>query len=116
MRKLRKINKFDWFIYNIFRMWWNPILRDNKRISIALAREMNSYWSQTNKLSHHVPVKNHNHDLIIDEEVVFSEDGEPQPRGTIFLECISDDLCSFILRDYEIIDYIKGLLGYTYDE
>jgi hypothetical protein len=111
MRKLRSPNKLDWLIYSLFRMWWNPIFRDNKQLSLALAREINSYWAKKNKFIG--TIKNHKHDLIIDTEVVFTNDGEPQPRSSIFLECLSyenDCGCSFILRDNEIIDYINSLV------
>ena len=104
-------NKLDWFIYGAFRMWWNPILRKNKRLSIAIAREMNSYWAKENIFLG--TIKNHIHDFILDTEVVFTDDGEPQPRSTIFLECLSYENecgCSFVLRDYEIVNYINSLI------
>jgi len=46
-------------------------------------------------------------------EPVFTYDGEPQPRESIFLECLAGDKarsCDFIIRDGEIIKYINGLL------
>ena len=104
-------NKIDWVVYSIFRRWWNPIFKKNKRLSIALAREINSYWAKQNRFIGD-PV-DHRHDFYLDSEVVFTDDGEPQPRSSIFLECFAGDkhrMCPFILRDYEIVDYINSLL------
>ena len=49
------------------------------------------------------------HVLICDAEAVFTEDGPPQPRSSVFVECL-DVTCEckgkFILRGDEISDYI----------
>ena len=51
------------------------------------------------------------HVLITDAEVIFTDDGEPQPRQSVFVECL-DMQCEcegkFILHDSEISDYIES--------
>ena len=109
--KIRRPTKLDWFIYSIFRMWWNPIFRSAKSLSLALAREINAYWARQQKFIG--SIKDHRHEFYLDAEIVFTDDGDPQPRQSIFMECFSGDKhrdCSFFLRDHEIIDYINKLI------
>lgn len=52
------------------------------------------------------------HDLIVDTELVHTDDGEPQPRSSNFVECL-DMNCkwchgNFIIRDNEIADFINN--------
>lgn len=50
------------------------------------------------------------HDLIVGTEMIHTDDGEPQPRQSMFVEC-ADMNCEcggkFFLRDNEIDDFIS---------
>ena len=51
-----------------------------------------------------------NHLLMCDTEAVFTDDGDPQPRSSVFVECLDincDCHGDFILHDHEIAEYIE---------
>lgn len=54
-----------------------------------------------------------NHEFLLDTELIHTNDGPPQPRRSIFLECVNYKDCEcggkFILRDNQIIDHINQL-------
>jgi len=45
---------------------------------------------------------------ILDCEVMETDDGPPQPRQSVFLECPTEG-CAFFLRDGDIIRYIWAI-------
>lgn len=56
-------------------------------------------------LSRPFVIDGHRHDFLLDIESVHTDDGEPQPRESIFLECVE---CDYIVRDYDIVRVIEN--------
>jgi hypothetical protein len=37
---MNRPTKFDWLIYRLFRYFWNPILKENHKLRMALAHNL----------------------------------------------------------------------------
>lgn len=45
---MKRPNKLDYIVYNIWRWWWNPILRKNPHLAKGIAEYMLK-WVEENK-------------------------------------------------------------------
>ena len=46
----------------------------------------------------------HVHEFYLDADFIQTDDGPPQPRRSIFIECLK---CKLILRDNQIVEFFN---------